>query len=311
MRTLIVHNTKSGFGSDAIFEFERALVRQGDECVLRVLPDDSGATEAVADAEDFDLVVVSGGDGTVANLLYALRFRGVRTCIFPSGTANLIFGNLGCASEPWAIAESCVADAVAETDLGEISWVDGRGLRKTRGFALMAGSGFDATLMKDAIPNKRTMGEAAYFAAALANAHPKVVTYDITVDGRTFRRRGIACIVANNATMQGDIDIVSNCTMADGLLDVIVLATTDAVQLLMPMLSGIFDKKARAGRPFIEHFVGKSISVRSSSPMPMQVDGDVVTDLTMGYEAHALPGANQLVVDANSPYRKKGTVRTR
>ena len=49
MRTLIIHNPKSGFGSDAIFQFERALVRGGDECVLRILADDFQARDVSAD----------------------------------------------------------------------------------------------------------------------------------------------------------------------------------------------------------------------------------------------------------------------
>ena len=64
MRCLIVHNLRSGFGSTAIFEFERALVFSGDEVVLRTLGEDERAADAVRDAEDFDLVVLSGGDGT-------------------------------------------------------------------------------------------------------------------------------------------------------------------------------------------------------------------------------------------------------
>ena len=67
MRVLIVHNISSGFGSDAIFEFERALLRQGDECVLRLMVKDDADKSAslLADAENFDLVVISGGDGTI------------------------------------------------------------------------------------------------------------------------------------------------------------------------------------------------------------------------------------------------------
>ena len=72
MRTLVIHNPRSGFGSDAIYQFERALLREGDECVVRLLPPQIDARSACAGAESFDVVVVSGGDGTVAALLYEL-----------------------------------------------------------------------------------------------------------------------------------------------------------------------------------------------------------------------------------------------
>jgi diacylglycerol kinase family enzyme len=72
VRVLIVHNEASGFGSDAIYEFQRSLLREGDECVLRLLSKDATDLGAslLEDAEEFDLVVISGGDGTVATLLY-------------------------------------------------------------------------------------------------------------------------------------------------------------------------------------------------------------------------------------------------
>ena len=69
MRCLIVHNPRSGFGSDAVFAFERELVHAGDECVLRVLGEECDNEQVLADAESFDVVVVSGGDGTISNLL--------------------------------------------------------------------------------------------------------------------------------------------------------------------------------------------------------------------------------------------------
>ncbi|WP_443742351.1 diacylglycerol kinase family protein, partial [Tractidigestivibacter sp.] len=100
MRSVIIHNPMSGFGSDAIFEFERALVHAGDECTFRALAPDFVAEDAVADAEDFDVCVLSGGDGSVTGLLYALRNRNVPVCVFPSGTANLLFANIGNAPEP-------------------------------------------------------------------------------------------------------------------------------------------------------------------------------------------------------------------
>ena len=82
MRTLIVHNARSGFGSDSIFEFERALLQEGDECVTRVLGDEFDLNGALRDAENFDLVVLSGGDGTVTSILYELRRRDVTCPVF-------------------------------------------------------------------------------------------------------------------------------------------------------------------------------------------------------------------------------------
>lgn len=303
MRTLIVHNMKSGFGSDAIFEFERALLAAGDECTLRVLVPDRANRTILADAERFDLVVVSGGDGTIASLLYQLHDRDVLTCVFPSGTANLFFSNLGNAAEPAALARACRQGRHARCDLGEVMWLNDRGHRERAGFGLMAGLGFDAQLMQAAIPAKKSIGQAAYFAAALSNPKPAVQRFTITVDGVTYERTGISCIVANNAKIQGDIEIVPDCRMDDGQLDVIMLETDDAVQLLKPLFVGLVDKDGkRMGRPKLETWHGRDVRIECDAPLPMQVDGDVVSSGVSSYIARVLPGCSKLVVDSLSPY---------
>ena len=108
MRTLIIHNPKSGFGSDAVYQFQRSVVRPGDECVFRLLEDDFDPREAVRDATDFDVVVASGGDGTVSGVMHALAGTGVAVCAFPSGTANLFNANLGNTPEPQSLALSLI-----------------------------------------------------------------------------------------------------------------------------------------------------------------------------------------------------------
>lgn len=303
MRALIVHNPRSGFGSDAIFQFERALLHAGDECVMRVLNGDFTAHEACADAAGYDVVVLSGGDGTVSSLLYELQGLPVPVCVFPSGTANLLCANIGNAPEPAALARACRIGKTARLDLGEISWDTDEGIRRTCGFALMSGTGFDAQIMQAALPNKAIMGEAAYFAAALANPRPTLSRFTITVDGATHERDGITCLVANTAMIQGDIEIVPDCRMDDGLLDVIVVKTADAAQLLKPLAFGLVDRSGHAiGRPHIESFKGREVHISSSVPVPLEVDGDVAPGLVTSYSARALPGAANVVVDPMSPY---------
>lgn len=303
MRTLIIHNPKSGFGSDAVYQFQRAVVREGDECVFRLLKPDFDPVDAVGDAQGFDVVVVSGGDGTCASVLHALQGTGVPVCIFPSGTANLLNANLGNTPEPQSLARACRTGRTADVDLGEFAWVDEGGKKHVRGFALMGGSGYDAQLMQAALPNKAMMGEAAYYAAVLANPRPEVIRYRITVDGEVHELSGIMCLVANNATIQNDIKIAPDCRMDDGLLDVIVVEIENAAQLARPLFFCLVDREGKKiGRPRIECFQGREISIETSEPVPLEVDGEVEHGLVTRYDARVLPGAARLIVDQMSPY---------
>ena len=303
MRTLVIHNPKSGFGSDAIYQFMRSLVHPGDECTLRVLAEDFTAEQACAEVDGFDTIVVSGGDGTVTTLMHALRGRTTPICVFPSGTANLLCANIGNALEPAALARACRIGKTARVDLGEIAWRGADGQENVRGFGIMSGTGFDAQIMQAALPNKAIMGQAAYFAAALANPKPRVEHFTITVDGTTYERDGITCLVANNAMIQGDIELVPGCRMDDGVLNVIVVETEGAVQLLKPLAFGLMDPTGKAiGRPHLESFTGREIRVESSGLVPLEIDGEPVADEVRTYAARVLPGAVRIVVDSLSPY---------
>ena len=107
MRCLIIHNPASGPRSDEIFDFARALSEAGDEVCLRFIGDGMEPHQAAEDVSAFDRVVVSGGDGTVSNVLDHIRDSHVPTLVFPSGTANLFFNNIGNAPEPAALAKAC------------------------------------------------------------------------------------------------------------------------------------------------------------------------------------------------------------
>lgn len=56
------------------------------------------------------------------------------------------------------------------------------------------------------------------------------------------------------------------------------------------------------GRPHVESFRGKRIHVSSSEPVPLEIDGEVISEAVSEYEAWVLPGAARIVVDPMSPY---------
>lgn len=88
MRILLVHNPSAGRGDHDPAEILRWLDEQGleAECIDR---DDDGLAARLA--VGWDLVLIAGGDGTVATVLAALpcdRGRAPAVSILPLGTAN-------------------------------------------------------------------------------------------------------------------------------------------------------------------------------------------------------------------------------
>lgn len=223
MRCLIIHNPASGPSSDEIYAFTHALAQSGDEVVMRFIGDGMEPEDAVADVREFDRVVVSGGDGTVSNVLDQMRGCGIPTLVFPSGTACLFFNNIGNAPEAAALAKACRVGRTVKADMGELFWLDENGNEKRHGFIIIAGSGYDAEIMMKAAPTKNDIGEIAYFLSALATPNPTVAHFTIEHDGIVEELDGICCMAGNTSVIQNDINLFPDCRMNDGMVDIAVI----------------------------------------------------------------------------------------
>ena len=302
MRCLIIHNPASGAQSDDIYVFTRALASAGDEVVMRFIGDGMEPADATRDVRSFDRVVVSGGDGTVANVLDCLRDTGVPALVFPSGTANLFFNNIGNASDAAALAAACRKGKTAKVDMGELFWKNDAGAIERHGFTIIAGSGFDATIMEKAEPAKHDIGEVAYFLSALSTLEPEVAHFTIEHDGAVDEFDGISCMVGNTAVIQNGINLFPACRMDDGLLDVAVIDPVGLVQLLPTALAAMIDPAGKGlGRPQFKMLQAREVRVTCTPSLGMQFDGEVIPSNSGTFGARVLPQCLDLIVDEFSP----------
>ncbi len=298
MRHLIIHNPASGPSSDEIFAFAHALGQAGDEICMRFIGEGMEAEDAVADVRSFDRVVVSGGDGTVSNVLDCMRDAHVPLLVFPSGTANLFFNNIGNAPEAAALAAACRRGRTASVDMGELYWKDEAGDVRRHGFIIIAGSGFDATIMEKAAPSKNEIGEIAYALAALATPEPTVAHFTIEHDGQVEELDGIGCMVGNTAVIQNDINLFPDCRMDDGLIDIAVIEPAKTVELLPTLLAGVFDPAGKGlGRPQFTTFQAKQAKITCTPSLGMQFDGELIPNNTGVFGARVLPKCLDVIID--------------
>lgn len=298
MRCLIIHNLASGPRSDEIFDFARALSEAGDEVCLRFIGDGMEPHQAAEDVSAFDRVVVSGGDGTVSNVLDHIRDSHVPTLVFPSGTANLFFNNIGNAPEPAALAKACREGRTKTADMGELFWKAEDGSVQRHGFIIIAGTGFDADIMHKAEPAKGDMGEIAYFLSALANPAPTVAHFTIEHDGKVDELDGIGCMVGNTSLIQNDINLFPDCRMDDGFIDIAVIQPAKTVELLPTLLAGVLDPTGKGlGRPQFTLFQAKEARVTCTPSLGMEFDGELIHNNTGEFGARVLPACLDLIVD--------------
>ena len=281
MKLLVINNLASGFGEGSVYDFIRSFARDGDEVCVRSTDGTTDVRDLLGDAEAFDAVVASGGDGTVATVSYRLANTGVPILPFPAGTANLLAANLASPMEPHALAKLVREERTLDFDLGEIE-VDGQRF----GFGIMAGAGYDAAIMHGAAPAKRLLGPMAYFSAALANPLPQTSKFKLDLDGEHVESEGLGILLVNFSKIQFDITVTHENEPRDGVFDVVVLKAQNAFELIPALLAGLLDRGGdfpeRTGS--LEIHRAREVRVEADPPMEVQYDGEA-TNLTTPFTA--------------------------
>lgn len=292
MKLLVINNMAAGFGDGAIYDFLRMVLKDGDEVCMRCTDGTTDLMPFLDDADDFDVVVVSGGDGTIASASYRLANSGIPILPFPSGTANLLANNLHLPYEPYALANATRAMRTLDFDLGEME-AGGH----TFGFAIMAGAGYDATIMHDAKPNKKTLGALAYFQAAVANVLPQKSIIRMIVDGEEIVTEGLGVILVNFSHIQFEIPVTHGTDARDGAFDIVVLKAENAFGLVPALLAGILDRDG--GNPdrteSMEIHRGREVEVFADPPFYVQYDGETPGYATP-FKARILQGAARFIL---------------
>lgn len=293
MKLLVINNLSSGINDDSIFDFVRFFISDGDEICIRSTDGSSDLRMFLYDAENYDAVIAAGGDGTVSTIAYMLADTGIPLLPFPSGTANLLAKNLIQPTEPHAIMKMLRKFKTMDFDIGEVEFSQG----EASGFLIMAGAGYDATIMKAAERSKKTLGPVAYFTSAFANPNPQVSEITVITDGETHETTGVGILLINFSKIQYDISILHSNEPRDGYFDVVVLNTKDAWGLIPAFFAAILDRGGDF--PFrpdnFEIYHAKEVEIAANPPLHIQLDGEAL-DIKTPFKARVLPKGVRLIV---------------
>lgn len=248
------------------------------------------------------LVVVVGGDGTIRIAAERLIGTGIPLAVVPGGTGNLFSGALGLPIRRATAVRAIAEGGEIDVDVGRVKWAlaepaHGRAPAGSGSFVVGCGSGFDAQVMAAASEAaKRTVGRAAYFAAAAALVPGiSVLPHRITVDGETHETDALAVLVANAGELiPGLVGPRLPISATDGLLDVLVIRARSVVGGVV----GALELLARTSVGWSTtgtslRLRGRRVEVFSDPPEVIEVDGDVLG--RGSFVAEALPGALRVV----------------
>ncbi|MDB4980029.1 MAG: diacylglycerol kinase family lipid kinase, partial [Myxococcales bacterium] len=210
------------------------------------------------------LLFVWGGDGMVQRCIDALAGSGVNLAIVPAGTANLLASNLGIPRD--------IAKAVRIGLRGKAQAMD-VGVMNGERFAVMAGTGFDALVMREVSgAQKESMGRVAYIRSAAHAMQAKRVGMKIRVDGTTwFEGKASTLLLGNVGQVFGGLNVFPKASPTDGLLEVGVVTANSTFQWLRVFSRVAIGHLDRS--PFIQTTRGKKVIVELDRKAPYELDG--------------------------------------
>ncbi len=211
-----------------------------------------------------DLVFVWGGDGMVQRCVDELAGTDTQIAILPAGTANLFATNLDIPADLATAVRIGLRGDRRELDVGVLN-----GER----FAVMAGVGFDALMIRDAGTGlKDKVGQLAYVWTGAKHLRETPMEVNIRVDGAKWFKGEASCVLVGNVgKVIGGLSVFEGSRPDDGRLEVGLVTA-----------KGLVDWARTAGRtalgqpeasPFVETITATEIDVQLKTPMVYELDG--------------------------------------
>ena len=240
--------------------------------------------------EEYDLIVVCGGDGTLNEVINGVvsSHSSLPIGFIPCGTSNIYALSAGIPLDPIRACEIVLKKYVRKIDLGKVG--SGNSLRY---FVSMAGIGYEASVIKSLNPNLvRTLGgiPAHLVSGVGVLIKHQRIELSIKLDGSSCQ--GFEAIISNGSFYGVSSIIAPEADMADGYLDVIIFKKgrrRDVLRHVLGVLRGrhIYFKD-------VEYTKAKKIEINAPKEVWIQVDGEIMGTLPQKFEI--CPQAIQVIL---------------
>lgn len=250
-----------------------------------------GATSALARkaAQEAEVVVACGGDGTIMQVASALVGTEAVLGLLPVGTGNDFCRCVKLGTDLELSVRTLFEGETREIDVGRWQCEGKEGV-----FINVSGSGFDAVVAGRINAGYRFLrGRAAYVAAvgeSLLKFRP--ANFRICVDDEVCETSVTLCAVANATSYGGGMLVSPNSRLDDGALDVVIVQGVGAVEFLRAFPT-VF-RGEHIDHPKVRVMRGKHVTIESDRPMPVLADGESIGKTPVTFEVE--PAALRILV---------------
>jgi diacylglycerol kinase (ATP) len=212
-----------------------------------------------------DLIFAWGGDGMVQRCVDVLAGSSANLAIIPAGTANLFASNLGIPED--------IEEAVAIGLHGDRHELDVGRFNGER-FAVMAGTGFDAAMIRDSGDGglKERLGRAAYVWSGSENLRSRPFQATIEVDGAEWYEGDATCILLGNVgKLVGGVEAFEDARPDDGKLEVGVVTAVGVLDWSRMMARAVAGSLGDS--PFTQTTKARNVKAKLSRKVLYELDG--------------------------------------
>lgn len=279
----LIFNPVAGQGNpdNDLALIRRLLEPQVQLNVILTSPETNPAEQAqAAIAAGTDLIIASGGDGTVSEVASAVLETGIPLGVIPRGTANAFASALGI---PTSIQGACGTILAGNTRVVDAARCNGRPM------ILLAGIGFEADYVNRANREmKNRFGALAYLLAGVQQLG-EADTFETTIEleGSEHSNGGLlkgslttsAITIANAAPATSVLaQGFGEVNYQDGLLDITISTVTNRMQAITALTSLFASALVNSptNREDILCLRGSRVVISTESPRPVVVDGEII-----------------------------------
>lgn len=229
--------------------------------------------------EDFDIIIVCGGDGTVNEVVKGIVNSKNKTplAIMAQGTVNDFATYLDIPKNVNEFFDMIKNEHIVDIDVGRVN---------DDYFANVAACGILTNVGYQVQPEKKALlGRMAYYFEGikeLAAQNIDPIRVKIESEEYSCEDEILLFIVSNSSSIGGFKKLAPKADVLDGLLDVLIIeksSPTDLANIFLNILSG-----EHINHPNVKYFKTKSLSIDSKEDVPIDVDGEYGGKLPAKFE---------------------------
>lgn len=283
-KAILISNPKTGrYGTrrrpqlEAVCDYLRARDVSVD-LVATTGPGDATRIAARAAGDGFNEVIVSGGDGTINEVVQGLIGTDARLGVLPTGTGNVLARELKLPLNSEQAAEVIARGHTRRIHLG--CAIDER-LNTRRYFFLMAGIGLDAWVVSRVHPGlKKRIGKVAFWYSGLSQlADWQPIPFAIEVDGKSYE--ATFAVIGKAAGYGGELAVTPGARIDQPEFEICIIESRSRLRYLRLLSSAM-----RGGIPANKKGIRflHATRARARGNTAVQVDGELIGNLPMSFE---------------------------